>query len=335
MAIVPKTNLDVLPAAFDTTFTGELQQKTNRDPTATASESNLRVVKQWAELQDGTTRSLQQRLTGLEENIHELAVLNADGTTDDAAAIVTGIAAAAAGSTLRFSGQRSYKVLTELTVTGKSDLILDGGGCLLNITEGFRLRGTCNRITFRNFRFDGSFSATSKCIFANDGTHTDIRIENCHSTDAGMGVQLASGGRYINPQIMNNTFVGCVAAAGSIEITDAVPFCSAMVANNHIRDCVAGPGIRLTSVFGFSITGNVINNHDAGDAAIYLDAAAQGTVASNFVTETELAAFEIAGAASRISCVGNTFVQSGTSSGEAVIIAPSIGSFIVKNNLKN
>lgn len=273
--------------------------------------------------------------TPIHVNINDLVTLVGDGSTDDEAAISAAIVALPDGSTLEFSGQDAHRAIGEILISGKSDLILDGRGTLLNITAGIRLTGTCNRVTIRNFRFDGSFSATSKAIFANDGTHTDIRIENCLGTTCGQGVALASGGRYVNPQIVHNTFVGCVAAAGSIEVEDTTPFCNAMVANNHIRDCVAGPGIRLTGLFGFTITSNQINNHDAGDAAIYLDAATQGAVSGNFVTDTEFAAFEIAGAASRISATGNTFVQSGTSTGDAVIIVPSIGSFNVKNNLVN
>lgn len=267
-------------------------------------------------------------------NINDLVTLVGDGTTDDEAAISAAIAALPDGSTLEFSGLNSHKAIGEILISGKNDLIIDGRGTLLNITAGFRLRGTCNRVTIRNFRFDGSFSGTSKCVFANDGTHTDIRIENLHGEDAGMGVQLGSGGRYINPTIINNTFMGCTNSAGTIEVTDAVPFANVMVSSNQIRDCVAGPAIRL-QVFGFAVIGNLINNHDAGDAAIYLNAASQGTVSANFVTETESQAFEIAGASSRIAVIGNTFVQSGTASGAAVIVATGIGSFAVHSNLVN
>lgn len=125
MAIVSKTNLDVLPSAFDATFTGELQQKTNRDPTATASEANLRAVKQWAELQDGTTRSLQQRLSGAAINVREHGVTG-DGATDDTANLTT---AFATGVGVFFLPPGTYIVTGDIAATAGS-IVLAAGATL-------------------------------------------------------------------------------------------------------------------------------------------------------------------------------------------------------------
>ncbi len=264
-------------------------------------------------------------------NINDLVTLVGDGSTDDEAAISAAIAALPNGSTLEFSGLDSHRAIGEILISGKNDLIIDGRGTLLNITAGFRLRGTNNRITIRNFRFDGSFSATSKCVFANDGTHTDIRIENLNSVDAGMGVQLTTGSTVVRPTIVHNTFVGCVMSNGTIELTNTGSV-EAEITSNLIRDCVAGPGIRVACL-RVTVTGNIIENHDAGDAAIYFDGARQCAATGNVVTDTELVAMQVTGGSSRIAVIGNVFVQSGTASGPTTIVESGIGSIMVKSNI--
>lgn len=145
MALTPKTDLQVLPSAFETTFTNELQQKVNRNPSFDATDTPTRVVKEWGELQDGTMRSMQGFVSKNVRNVLEFGDAGtsvADATTT--ATLQAAIDACVVSGDALYLGATEYHINSTLTVTGRisirgtvdrSDLVWTGspGGTMFDM----------------------------------------------------------------------------------------------------------------------------------------------------------------------------------------------------------
>lgn len=260
--------------------------------------------------------------TPLEFNIHDLVTLTADGVTDDEVEIRAAIAAIPNGSTLTFNGQKSYRAIADILISNKADIILDGRGAELVIDSGFRLRNTNTNITIRNFKFDGSNNSASKCVWAHDGTHTDIKVENLHGVDCGMGVQYhdTGGGRYQRMQVLNCTFLACVRVEGAIQFNDTAGPAHFSVSKCTVNGTAAGPGIRVNGT-QIALSDNLIYGNVNAIGAIRVEGGDSIAVSGNAVAEFQDLGFQITGTPTNVVASGNTFNQaSGGAGGDRIEI---------------
>lgn len=213
MSIVGKTDLTVLPSAFDSMFTGELQQKTNRNPVATAADSDLQVVKQWAELQDGTMRSMQGFVSNNVRNVREFGdagtgVSAATNTTTLQAAID---ACTVDGDTL-YLGSGTYNVNSTLNVTGRFQLkgsadrsVISwsgaAGGVVINISDAI---WTMENIEFQAPGGDKPLNFIDQTVLSTFCTMRDVYFNGQAS---GSAVKFGLGWRHLKTEGVQ--FNGC------------------------------------------------------------------------------------------------------------------------------
>lgn len=262
--------------------------------------------------------------TPLEFNIHDLVTLTADGVTDDEVEIRAAIAAIPNGSTLTFNGQKSYRAIADILISNKADIILDGRGAELVIDSGFRLRNTNTNITIRNFKFDGSNNSASKCVWAHDGTHTDIVIEKFHSLDCGMGIQFhdTGGARFQRIAVRDCTFVDCGRFEGALQLNDTAGPAHLTVSGCTINGTTGGPGIRVNGT-QITLSDNTIFGNTNAIGAIRIEGGADIAVSGNTVGDFQGFGFQVTGAPTNVAVAANNFNQVSGGAGGTRIDIPS------------
>lgn len=272
-------------------------------------------------------------------NIEDVVPLNADGSTEDALSISTAISLVPDGSIIRFNGKAAYRAIDPISIPGRNDLILDGGGALMIIDAGFFLTGTCNRITFRNFRFDGSNDpASSRPVSSASGTFTDIRVENIIATECANCVQFKeTDAALINSLVVEGCrFDNTARAEGAIDLSRSTgEIHNIILTKNQITNSLLGPAIRLKGIDGFVIEHNLISGTVTGDGAIYLDDASRGTISGTLVMECERECIQVVGTSNRIAIGGNVFEQEGSAIGPAIDIAAGLVGIVQSSNQVN